>query len=165
MPMDQIVETIAGEVRGVVVEDVLAFKTIPYGESTAGENRFMPPRPPTPWTGVRDCTEFAGHAPQSGLAPVPRLELADFYGAPDASPETEDCLTLNVWTPGSAGVRPVMVWFHGGAFAFGNANSPRLRGSRLAAHNDVVVVTVNQRLNIFGHLDLSEFGGADFRWS
>jgi para-nitrobenzyl esterase len=165
--MEQIVETTAGRVLGVIEEDVLAFKTIPYAASTAGENRFLPPRPPIPWTGTRDCTVFAGRAPQSGLAPVPRPELADFSGAPDVSPETEDCLTVNVWTrgTGAAAARPVMVWFHGGAFAYGNANAPRLRGSRLAARNDVVVVSVNQRLNIFGHLDLSEFGDAPFRHS
>jgi para-nitrobenzyl esterase len=165
--MDQIVETTAGRVRGVVEENVLGFKTIPYAASTAGENRFLPPRAPISWAGARDCTAFTGHAPQSGLAPVPRPELANFSGAPDVSPETEDCLTVNVWTPGTgaAAARPVMVWFHGGAFAYGNANAPRLRGSRLAARNDVVVVSVNQRLNIFGHLDLSEFGGATFRHS
>jgi para-nitrobenzyl esterase len=98
---------------------------------------------------------------------VPIPDLANFSGAPDPSPETEDCLTVNVWTAGAdpAAKRPVMVWFHGGAFAYGNANAPRLRGSRLAAKQDVVVVNVNQRLNIFGHLDLSAFGGEAYRHS
>ncbi|MDR3534044.1 MAG: carboxylesterase/lipase family protein [Rhodopila sp.] len=165
--MNNVVETASGKVRGTVVEDVLAFKTIPYAASTAGPSRFLPPQPPAPWIGVRDCTDFTGHAPQAGLRPATRPELEDFSGAPDPSPETEDCLTVNVWTPGpdAAAKRPVMVWFHGGAFAYGNANAPRLRGSRLAARNDVVVVTVNQRLNIFGHLDLSAFGGEAFRFS
>ncbi len=113
-----------------------------------------------PWSGVRNCLEFSSKAPQAGLRPATRPELENFSGAADPSPETEDCLTLNVWTPGcDAAKRPVMVWFHGGAFAYGNANSPRTRGSRLAMQNDVVVVTVNQRLNIFGHLDLSSVGG------
>jgi para-nitrobenzyl esterase len=165
--MTRTVETTAGKVQGAIEEDVYSFKTIPYGASTAGENRFLPPRTPVAWAGARDCAKFAGRAPQFGLAPVPRPELADFAGAPDGSPETEDCLTVNVWTPDvqTHAKRPVMVWFHGGAFAFGTANAPRLRGSRLAARNDVVVVSVNQRLNIFGHLDLSEFGGAAFRYS
>ena len=162
--MDKVVETASGKVRGTIVEDVLAFKTIPYAASTAGANRFLPPQPCVPWTGVRDCSAFTGRAPQAGLRPATRPELEDFSGAPDPSPETEDCLTVNVWTPGcdAAAKRPVMVWFHGGAFAYGNANAPRLRGSRLAAQNDVVVVTVNQRLNIFGHLDLSAFAGEAF---
>ncbi len=162
--MEKVAETASGKVLGALVEDVLAFKSVPYAASTAGANRFLPPQPVTPWTGVRDCTAFTGRAPQAGLRAPTRPELEDFSGAPDPSPETEDCLTVNVWTPGCdpAAKRPVMVWFHGGAFAYGNANAPRLRGSRLARRNDVVVVTVNQRLNIFGHLDLSAFAGDAF---
>lgn len=158
--MNTVVSTTAGKVLGTVVEGVLVFKTIPYGTA----ERFRGPRAPEPWSGVRDCTAFTGHAPQAGLRPATRPELEDFSGAPDASPETEDCLTLTVWTSGvdAAAKRPVMVWLHGGAFAYGNANAPRLRGSRLALRNDVVVVTVNQRLNIFGHLDLSVAGGEAF---
>jgi para-nitrobenzyl esterase len=158
--MNTVVSTTAGKVQGTAVEGVLAFKTIPYGTA----ERFCPPRAPAPWSGVRDCSAFTGHAPQEGLRPATRPELEDFSGAPDTSPETEDCLTLNVWTPGvdAAAKRPVMVWLHGGAFAYGNANAPRLRGSRLALRNDVVVVTVNQRLNIFGHLDMSAAGGDAF---
>jgi para-nitrobenzyl esterase len=158
--MNNVVETASGKVRGAVIEGVLEFRTIPYGASTAGANRFRPPQPPASWSGVRDCLEFSGKAPQAGLRAPTRPELENFSGAADPSPETEDCLTLNVWTPGcDAAKRPVMVWFHGGAFAYGNANSPRTSGNRLAIQNDVVVVTVNQRLNIFGHLDLSALGG------
>jgi para-nitrobenzyl esterase len=157
------VETTGGRVRGAIIEGVAAFKCIPYGAPTSGANRFMPPRRPAPWAGVHDALEYTGHAPQQGLRPLPRPELADFSGPPDASPETEDCLTLNVWSPGlDASKRAVMVWFHGGAFAYGTANVARLQGSRLAKRGDVVVVTVNQRLNIFGFLDLSAVGGADF---
>jgi para-nitrobenzyl esterase len=159
-----VVETMSGRVRGAVIEDVAAFKCIPYGAPTSGAARFMPPRRPAPWAGVRDALEYSGHAPQAGLRATPRPELANFSGAPDTSPETEDCLTLNVWSPGpqQGAKRPVMVWFHGGAFAYGTANAPRLQGSRLAKRGDVVVVTVNQRLNIFGFLDLSAIGGAEF---
>ncbi len=159
-----VVDTTAGRVRGAIVEGVAAFKCIPYGASTSGANRFMPPRKPSPWAGVRDALEYAGHAPQQGLRPATRPELADFSGAPDTSPETEDCLTVNVWSANSqsAAKRPVMVWFHGGAFAYGTANVARLQGSRLAKRGDVVVVTVNQRLNIFGFLDLSAIGDADY---
>jgi para-nitrobenzyl esterase len=165
--MSGMVETTSGKVQGSVVEDILTFKTIPYAASTAGANRFLPPLPPLPWSVVRSCAAFTGRAPQAGLRAPTRPELENFSGPADPSPETEDCLTVNVWTPGCdpTAKRPVMVWFHGGAFAYGNANSPRTHGTRLAAQNDVVVVTVNQRLNIFGHLDLSAFGGEAFRSS
>ncbi len=159
-----VVETASGRIRGAIIEGVAAFKCIPYGAPTSGANRFMPPRKPVPWAGVRDALEYAGHAPQQGLRPATRLELADFSGPPDTSPETEDCLTLSVWSPSvqPSAKRPVMVWFHGGAFAYGTANAARLQGSRLATRGDVVVVTVNQRLNIFGFLDLSAIGGTEF---
>ncbi len=159
-------ETTVGQVRGAIIDGVVAFKCIPYGAPTSGTGRFMPPRRPTPWAGVRDALDYTGHAPQQGLRAPTRPELADFSGPPDTSPESEDCLTLNVWSPGlDASKRPVMVWFHGGAFAYGTANVARLHGSRLANRGDVVVVTVNQRLNIFGFLDLSAVGGTDFTTS
>ncbi len=159
-----IVETATGRVRGAMIEGVAAFKTIPYGAPTSGANRFLPPKPPAPWAAIRDTLDYTGHAPQQGLRPPSRPDLADFSGAPDTSPETEDCLTLNVWSPSlsKATKKPVMVWFHGGAFSYGTANAPRLQGSRLAKRGDVVVVTVNQRLNIFGFLDLSHVGGNAF---
>jgi len=159
-----VVDIATGRVRGAMIEEVAAFKTIPYGAPTSGANRFMPPAPPIPWAGIRDTLEYTGHAPQQGLRPPTRPELADFPGAPDNSPETEDCLSLNVWSPSidSATKKPVMVWFHGGAFSYGTANAPRLQGSRLAKRGDVVVVTVNQRLNIFGFLDVSHIGGDAF---
>ena len=165
--MNTIVATTSGRVQGTAEGSVFVFKTIPYAASTAGANRFLRPQPCPAWTGVRACTDFTGRAPQAGLRPPTRPELENFSGAADPSPETEDCLTVNVWTPGceDTAKRPVMVWFHGGAFAYGNANSPRTHGHRLAAQNDVVVVTVNQRLNIFGHLDLSGVGGEAFRLS
>ena len=113
---------------------------------------------------MRDALDYAGQAPQARLGPAPRAEMVNFSGPPDASPETEDCLTLNVWTSAadSAARRPVMVWLHGGAFSYGSSNSLRLQGMRLCKRGDVVLVTVNQRLNIFGHLDLSQFGGAEY---
>lgn len=156
-----IAEISTGKLRGAMIEGVAAFKAIPYGAPTSGENRFMPPRPPAPWAGERDASAYLGQSPQSRLGFPQRPELGDFAGAADATPETEDCLTLSVWSPGLTEKRPVMVWLHGGAFSFGSANNARLQGSRLARRGDVVVVTVNQRLNIFGHLDLSAYG-ADY---
>ncbi len=162
--MNPIVATTSGKLRGALVDGIAAFRGVPYGASTAGAARFMPPGPPAPWAGVRDALDYSGQAPQSRIGPAPRAEMVDFSGPPDSAPETEDCLTLNVWTPAadSAARRPVMVWLHGGAFSFGSANSLRLQGMRLCRRGDVVLVTVNQRLNIFGHLDLSAIGGAEY---
>lgn len=162
---DPIVETTSGKLRGTEEAGILAFRGIPYGASTAGRNRFLPPLAPQSWAGVRDALHYQGHAPQAIDGVTRRPEMADFSGAPDTTPEGEDCLTLNLWTPGSSGKRPIMVWFHGGAFSYGSANSIRTQGNSLCRRGDVVVVTVNQRLNIFGHLYLAEIGGPDFALS
>ena len=160
-----VVETASGRVKGVTSDGVHVFKGIPYGASTAGANRFMPPRKPEPWTGVREATAYAGRSPQAPAAQQ-RPELATVWGPVDTLPVGEDCLTLHVWTPGLDNARrPVMVWLHGGAFSYGSANSPRYDSTRLAQRNDVVVVAVNHRLNIFGHLDLSQAGGERFAQS
>src|SRR5260221_8766535 len=160
-----VVETASGRVSGVTSGGVHVFKGIPYGASTAGANRFMPPRKPEPWTGVREAIAYAGRSPQAAAGPQ-RPELATVWGPVDMLPVGEDCLTLHVWTPGlDHSKRPVMVWLHGGAFSYGSANSPRYDSTRLAARNDVVVVAVNHRLNIFGPLDLSAIGGERFAQS
>ena len=160
-----VVETASGRVKGITSDGVHVFKGIPYGASTAGANRFMPPRKPEPWAGVREAVAYAGRSPQAPAAQQ-RPELATVWGPVDTLPVGEDCLTLHVWTPGLDNARrPVMVWLHGGAFSYGSANSPRYDSTRLAQRNDVVVVAVNHRLNIFGHLDLSQVGGERFAQS
>jgi para-nitrobenzyl esterase len=157
-----VAETASGKVRGIRSGDLHVFKGIPYGASTAGANRFMPPRKPEPWTGVRDATVYAGRSPQAG-AGAQRPELATLWGVRDSLPVGEDCLTVNVWTPAlDTAKRPVMVWLHGGAFSYGSANSAWYDGGSIARRNDVVVVGVNHRLNIFGHLDLSASGDERF---
>ncbi len=160
-----VVETASGRVRGVTSDGVHVFKGIPYGASTAGANRFMPPRKPEPWTGGREAIVHAGRSPQAA-AGAQRPELATVWGPVDTLPVGEDCLTLHVWTPALDNFkRPVMVWLHGGAFSYGSANSPRYDSTNLARRNDVVVIAVNHRLNVFGHLDLSQVGGERFAQS
>ena len=111
----------------------------------------MPPVAPAPWTGVRDALEYGAAAPQSRSHPV----------------SSEDCLFLNVWTPGlgDGGRRPVMVWLHGGGFSSGSGSSPTYDGVNLCATGDVVVVTINHRLNIFGSAYLAELAGDEFAGS
>ena len=162
-----IVETRAGKVRGSSADGVFAFTGIPYGRPTAGGNRFMPPQPPETWDGVRDALGYRGHAPQLPGRPERRPELRTILGPADTSPESEDCLTLNLWTPGHAdgARRPVMVWLHGGAFAYGSGNRAVTEGANLARRGDVVVVSVNHRLNIFGFLHLADIGGERYAHS
>ena len=163
-----VAETTAGRIAGATAGGVHAFKGVPYGAPTGGRNRFMPPQKPQAWAGVRNAADWAGRAPQSppGASGSGRSSRG-LSGVPDRLAESEDCLTLNVWTRGlnDGGKRPVMVWYHGGGFGYGSANTPRLDGTNLAAQHDVVVVTVNQRLNILGHLHLADLGGADFAQS
>jgi para-nitrobenzyl esterase len=165
--LSPIVETTSGKLRGGASGGIVAFKGVPYGASTAGANRFMPPRPPEPWAGVRDALEYRGHAPQLPGRPERRPELQTILGPADATPEGEDCLTLNVWTPGlgDGARRPVMVWLHGGAFAYGSGNRAVTEGANLARRGDVVVVSVNHRLNIFGFLHLADIGDERFAHS
>jgi para-nitrobenzyl esterase len=97
-----IVETAGGKLRGTSSNGIYSFKGVPYGASTAGRNRFMPPEPPQPWTGVRDALANVGRAWQLPNRPKRRPVLETLLGPADTTPEGEDCLTLNVWTPGPA---------------------------------------------------------------
>jgi len=152
-----IVETSSGKIRGTVLGDIKIFKGIPYGATTAGKNRFMPPLKPVAWTGTRDALAYGPTAPQS-------VNGSARAGAP---PEGEDCLVLNVFTPSltNGAKRPVMVWLHGGGFATGSGSTPILDGTSLAHSSDVVVVTINHRLNVFGFTYLGEQAGPDFALS
>jgi para-nitrobenzyl esterase len=159
--LSPVVEIVAGKLRGKLLGGIYSFKGIPYGASTAGRRRFMPPEPPLPWSDVREALAYASRAWQLPNRPKRRPVLETLLGPADTLPESEDCLTLNVWTPGvgDGGKRPVMVWLHGGAFGYGSGNREVTDGTNLARRGNVVVVSVNHRLNIFGFLHLAEIGG------
>jgi Carboxylesterase family len=133
-------------IRGVAIDGINVFRGIPYGAPTSGTNRFMPAAKPAVWTGTRDALAFGPTAPQtadnSGTTAV---------GSP--AQQSEDCLVLNVFTPGvnDGRKRPVMVWLHGGGFSSGSGSGRILDGTSLAHTYDVVVVTLNHRLNVFGY--------------
>ena len=163
--LSPVVEIASGKLRGAVAGGIHAFKGIPYGAATGGANRFRPPQPVAPWAGTRDALDYRGRAPQSPAQAKRRSEMDGILGPLDTTHETEDCLTLNVWTPSLDGKRPVMVWLHGGAFAYGSGNRAVTEGANLARRGDVVVVSVNHRLNICGYLHLEDIGGARFAGS
>ena len=148
-----VVEIDTGQVRGYVNEGISVFKGMPYGASTAGANRFRPPQPAEAWTGIRESVEYGPSAPQT-LGSDGRL----------APGQSEDCLVINVWTPeaNSNKKRPVMFWCHGGGFTNLSGSSPSYDGTNLCKRGDVVVVTVNHRLNIMGFTHLAELGGEQF---
>jgi len=154
-----VVETASGKVRGVLQAGTHTFRGISYGASTAGSNRFMPPRKPEPWAGVRDAFENGPTAPQLGGPPNPLI-----LNHRQPAVEGEDCLVMNIFTPGvnDGRKRPVMVWLHGGGFASGAGSAHSFDGNFLARSGDVVVVSVNHRLNIFGHLYLADVGGEKY---
>lgn len=143
-----VVDTSLGRVQGTRSAGVSIFRGIPYAADTGGTNRFLPPQPATGWAGVRDTTAYAQSCPQI-LSPRSHV----FQWLASDAPLGEDCLALNVFTPAADGARrPVMVWLHGGAFSIGSGSSRVYDGSALAQSQDVVVVTVNHRLNLFGYL-------------
>lgn len=139
------VETAQGNLAGAQRNGAQAFLGIPYAAPPVGALRLRAPRPAPAWRGTRDATHFGAAQPQRDDPLVTALGL--LHGARS----DEDCLTLNVFTPGAdAAARPVLVWLHGGAFIGGTACVPLYEGSRLAARGDVVVVTLNYRVGALG---------------
>ena len=158
--MGPVVQTRDGKLRGLTAGPVKVFKGVAYGAPTGGQNRFMPPKPLKPWSGVRDATQYGEQSPQ-----VQNVDLlAEVAALSDTTPQGEDCLRLNVWTPGCATAASGRSWC--GSMAAATARV-RAAGSSMTApiwpsKRDVVVVTVNHRLNAFGFLYLAEIGGEKY---
>lgn len=152
LPLDPlVVETAQGRYRGRPDGRVLTFQGMRYGATTAGPNRFLPPRPPQAWAGVRDALTFGDQAPQANTILAAEHAMS------------EDCLRINVWTPAADRARrPVLLWFHGGGFEAGASSIPLYDGAKIAQRGDVVVATINHRLNVFGHCYLANVLGEDF---
>lgn len=149
----RVVETQYGKLRGRVSDGLATFLGVRYGADTGGVNRFMPPQPVTPWTGVRDALARGNQCAQ--LNP-------DLPTWVDPSPATEDCLMLNVFCPASATATsrlPVMVWLHGGGYAFGSSYSHGYNCGNIARGGNVITVGVDHRLNGFGYTYLGEQDG------
>lgn len=161
---DPVVETRSGKIRGEYQEGVYTFKGIPYAATTTGANRFMPPQRREPWSGVRDTRQFGPMALQRIGNDATYKKVVGGYFPQQPFPASEDCLAVNVWTSelGSGNKLPVMVWLHPGGFMSGAGNSAWCIGDHLARSQNVVVVTLNHRLNIFGFLHLGELGNKKF---
>jgi para-nitrobenzyl esterase len=160
---DAIAATRAGRVAGYIRRGIFTFKGIPYADNSAGPNRFMPPVKPKFWEGVRSSRQYGYVAPQGPRAGWANDEEAFMFAWEDGV-QSEDCMHVNVWTPAVADhkKRPVMVWLHGGGYTAGSGQELRsYDGENLARRGDVVVVSLNHRLNVFGYLDLSKFGYAE----
>ncbi len=153
------VETHRGKVRGTVDDGIKVFKGIPYAANTTGLNRFRPPKPAPNWPDIRDAIAYGPMCPQLATERASYTESWTYDKAAG-----EDCLVLNVWTPDlhDQRRRPVMVWLHGGGFSAGSGSRNVYEGTRLCKRGDVVVVTLNHRLNVFGFLYLTRLGGAEY---
>ena len=148
------VRVTSGELIGRDEAGLFVFRGVPYAQPPLGELRFAPPQAAEPWSGTRDAFEFG---PVSVQALNPHMQQTLAMGP---EPVSEDCLTLNVWTPGlDDGRRPVLFFIHGGGFTLGAGSQPVYDGASLARRGDVVVVTINYRLGILGFLYLAEIAG------
>ncbi|HVY88090.1 MAG TPA: carboxylesterase family protein, partial [Hyphomonadaceae bacterium] len=154
-----VVETTEGKIRGVQAGGIRMFKGVRYGASTAGANRFMPPKAPPKWKGIKDAFDYGNYAPQMpNSRAVAYTGLIEFDIQPGGM--GEDCLVLNIWTPTTdkSAKLPVMFHIHGGGYYGGSGNSPGYDGENLARYGKALVITVNHRLGAFGYLNLMDEG-------
>ncbi len=150
------VETEAGKVAGYIEDGIYIYKGIPYAEA----ERFMPPHKIKAWDGIKSTRAYGPVCPQGKRMGWLSDEQAFVFDWDDGY-TGEDCLRLNIWTRGISdnGKRPVMVWLHGGGYAAGSGQElPSYDGAELCRKGDVVMVSLNHRLNVLGFLDLSAFG-------
>src|ERR1051326_8213352 len=149
-----LVETTSGNVRGFEHGSITVWKGIPFASPPLAHRRFLPPQPPQPWSGVLDATRFGPASLQST-----RGNTSSAGGIPTS----ENCLSLNIWSPGADRERrPVMVYLHGGGFVSGSASEPQCDGAFFASQHDMVVVTCNYRLGLLGFLYLGDLAGHDY---
>jgi para-nitrobenzyl esterase len=166
----KVVRTKYGPVQGLIEDGVSAYKGIRYAAPPIGKLRFMPPAPPPSFTNVYDASDFGAPAMQmaGGTTVIANndfgFQMHRVFTTPsELKIQNEDCLYLNVWTPApDRKKRPVMVWIHGGGFAYGSGSQPIYQPDGLARHHDVVAVSLNHRLNVFGYLNLAEAMGPDY---
>lgn len=150
MKPEAIALSTSGAVRGLAADGLSTFCAVPYAAPPIGPLRFAAPAPHAPWSGVRDCTKPGASAPQGPSRLDAVMGILPFE-------QSEDCLTLTVWTPAADDhKRPVIYWLHGGAYQSGGAHQPFYDGGNLARACDVVVVGVNYRLGALGYLYLPE---------
>lgn len=148
-----------GKLEGEFQNEIYVFKGIPYAKPPVGNLRWSPPQPISPWNGIISAKQYGAMAPQ--VMPVPQ---SDFPGMPNFGigniPQSEDCLYLNIWTPGlDNALRPVMLWIHGGAFTIGAGSEAFLEKGTLVKRGDIVLVSINYRLGATGFLNLNEITG------
>lgn len=145
---DGIVQTTSGQVQGTNQNGIFRYLGVPYAQAP---ERFVPAQE-VAWEGVYFADSYGAMSPQGSISGV--------GGASDQTGTDNNCQNLNIWTPqtGASEKKPVMVWLHGGGFSTGTANEEGYDGEALSRSGDVVVVSVNHRLNVFGHLDLSAYG-------
>lgn len=144
---DPIVTCREGTLSGYRVEGLDYFRGIPYAAAPVDQLRFAPPQKPRSWDSVRRCVD------PGPVAPQPDGPLRD-----SNREMGEDCLNLDIVTPAGGGLRPVVIWIHGGGYFAGSSLAPESEGSKLAAEHDVLVVSVTHRLGILGYLDLESYG-------
>jgi para-nitrobenzyl esterase len=151
--MSEIVETTAGKIEGTYKNGLHKFAGVPFAAPPTGSRRWLPPEPVARWSGVRPAQKFATTAPQNPMA-IPVLN------PPQPEPQDEDCLYLNIWTPGLDNTRrPVMFWIHGGGFTSGSGSTLAYNGRTLAKRGNTVIITTNYRLGALGFLNLNEITG------